>query len=240
LDTRKESERNGKCADPAEGYKCPSSTQQIAVIGPTLDIDYRDNSFVPTKGTYSRLALEYSHPDLGSSEEIEFARIEGVFNYYLRLGSPKWVWAQSLGGGYVSNLSDRPGSGVPVKYAFFLGGSSTLRGYESNNREERVPNDSELPITGPIDLIIPEDSHYFLYKSELRWSIVGDHGAVLFYDGGRVDVTGYHFEKPYRQSVGVGYRYNTPVGPLRLDIGFKIDRRSVEREYRGHFAIGTF
>lgn len=240
LDARKESERNGKCPDASEGYKCPSETQQIAVVGPILDIDYRDNSFVPTRGSYTRLSLEYSHPDLGSSEKIEFLRTEAVFNYYLRLGTPKWVWANSFGGGYVTNLNNQPGSGVPVKYAFFLGGSSTLRGYESNNDAERVPNDQELPIEGPIQLIIPKDSHYFLYKSELRWNIVGDHGAVLFYDGGMVKVSGYDFEKPYRQSIGIGYRYNTPVGPLRIDIGFKLDRRSVEREYRGHFAIGTF
>ncbi len=240
LDTQKESERNGKCIDATEGEKCPSETQQIAVVGPSLDIDYRDNSFLPTQGSFTHFGLEYSHPDLGSSDLIEFARFDAVFNYYMRLGSPKYVWANSFGGGYVTNLSEREGSGVPVKYAFFLGGSTTLRGYERNSKAERVPNDEEFPVTKAIDLVVPKDSHYFLFKSEFRWSIVGDHGAVLFYDGGLVKVTGFEFEDPYRQSVGVGYRYNTPVGPLRIDVGFKIDRRSIEREYRGHVAIGTF
>lgn len=245
IDNRRERERNGFCSNADDGVLCPGTVQTISLVGPTFDIDFRDNSFLPTRGLYSRLSFNYSHPTLGSSELIEFFRTEGVFNYYIPILGPKLVWANSLGGGYVANLSNRPGSGVPTRYAFFLGGAQTVRGFEFTSTQDRIPNNDELPLTTGNELIIPQDTHYALIKSEMRWTIVGEHGAVLFYDGGLVKVTGRTFKKPYRHAAGIGYRYNTPVGPVRLDVGFKLDRQRPEGQkpeqlYRFHFAIGTF
>ncbi len=79
-----------------------------------------------------------------------------------------------------------------------------------------------------------------MFKSELRFPIYHDHGGVLFYDGGAVRVTGYRFAHTYRDAVGVGYRYNTPVGPVALDFAFKLPAYEGEKEFRFHLSIGTF
>ncbi|MCB0411795.1 MAG: BamA/TamA family outer membrane protein, partial [Bdellovibrionales bacterium] len=218
--------------------------QQIGLIGPILDIDHRDNSFLPTRGYYNRYSLEYAAPALGSSQLIEFARLESIYSHYLPLISKKVVSASSISGGYVKNLRYKTNSGVPLRYAFFLGGSSTIRGFESTSRDERIPSNDEFEAEDPIGLVVENYSTYYLFKSEMRWDIYKEWGAVGFYDGGSVHVGGKEFKKPYRQSIGVGLRYNTPVGPIRLDLGWKLDRKKTEekseKQYRIHFAIGTF
>ena len=45
---------------------------------------------------------------------------------------------------------------------------------------------------------------------------------------------------PYRDSVGLGFRYNTPVGPLNLEFGWKLDRKEGEEPWRFHLSIGAF
>ncbi|WP_371933095.1 BamA/TamA family outer membrane protein [Bradyrhizobium sp. CCGUVB23] len=68
----------------------------------------------------------------------------------------------------------------------------------------------------------------------------------MFYDGGSVHVSGFHFARPYRDAVGFGFRYNTPVGPVALDIAFKINPAKAEyghdpeSPFRVQFYIGTF
>ncbi|MGE0525959.1 MAG: POTRA domain-containing protein [Bdellovibrionales bacterium] len=253
LESRREFERYGRCLppDPEPGQPaadfdpnqyCPPTTQQIATIGPTLLLDYSDNPFLPTRGSITRLTVDYSHPDFGSSSLIEFVRTEGSYSYYHRLGSPRLVWANSVRGGYVSNLSGRENSGVPTSYAFLLGGIYTVRGFDLASENERIPKegDDDFVVNRGNQLLIPKDSHYYLFKSELRFPISGDHGGVLFYDGGGVRVTGFHFKHSYRDAAGVGYRYNTPVGPLALDLAFKLHPLPNEKEFRLHLSIGTF
>jgi len=249
LESNKEFERYGRCIssdpkipfDPNAGH-CPPTVIQIATIGPTLDVDYRDNPFLPTRGSFTRLVTDYSSPALGSTDGIQFIRTEGNYTYYKPLGSPRWVWANSARSGYVANLSRTPGSGVPTSYAFVLGGIYTLRGFDVADDDERVPRNGNdgFKITSRNQKLIKTDSHYFLVKSELRFPLYNDFGGVLFYDGGAVFVSGYHFDRPYRDAVGFGFRYNTPVGPLAADFGFKISPRHKEEAFRFHLSIGTF
>ena len=74
---------------------------------------------------------------------------------------------------------------------------------------------------------------------ELRFPLFGEFGAVLFVDFGNV------FRSPFtyrlgdlRYAVGPGLRYNTPVGPVRLDVGIIVDRRADEDFGRIEFSIG--
>jgi outer membrane protein assembly factor BamA len=217
-------------------------------------VDYRDNPFLPTRGHYFRSDTSYASPALGSSKGINFIRTEANYTNYQRLGSPRLVWTNSFRSGYESNFFHGPGSGIPASYAFFLGGFNTIRGFDSTSDNERIPPGYDLPFVYPTQLIVPKDSYYYLAKSELRFPIFGDFGGVIFYDGGSVQVTDYHFQHPYRQSVGFGFRLNTPVGPASLDIAFKIDPINAtyilpnqalpvvvkEAPFRVHFYIGTF
>jgi outer membrane protein insertion porin family len=265
IDRRKDFEADGRCLEdpdnnnqPNPDKRCPSTTQQIGKIGPIIDLDYRDNPFMPTSGSFSRGIFEYSDPVLGSTEGIHFWKADTQYTKYIRLGSPRLVWANSIRGGYLKNLDGRPGSGIPANQAFFLGGIFTVRGFDSANNRERIPPEDELPIVRSTAIVVSDYSYYGLFKSELRFPISGDHGGVIFYDGGLVQVEGeirgeeVNISRPYRDSVGIGYRYNTPVGPVSLDLAFKINPRgeirnalgelvrSKEDAFRVHFSIGTF
>lgn len=222
----------------------------IATTGPTIDIDYRDHPFNPTSGTRTILNMEYGSPALGSSETIEFARYFGSFTHYLPMGGAGWVWANSLRGGFLENLSKRSDGGVPYDVkGFSLGGQSSIRGFTLG---EIFPGQTELRdenglAVKPTDFKLKDSATMYLIKSELRFPISGAFGGATFYDGGAVFVKNQGFEDPYRDAAGFALRYETPVGAASLEFGYKLDRKNDEsagqrREdpWAIHFSIGTF
>ena len=241
---------------PESGPKTRESRQEIGYIGPSLDLDYTDNIFLPTKGHFSKFDLEYAAPEIGSSDKINFMRVQGSFTFYNRISRSKYIWANSIRSGYVKNLSDEPGSGVPSSFAFFLGGYTSVRGY-SGTADDRIPNNIEFPTDDDDQLIIEKESTFYLLKSEIRFPLWEDpFGGALFYDAGRVDILGYdpanpskkEFDHPIRQSIGVGLRINTPVGAISLDYARKLNPLSFqvgaekrrESPDQWHLSIGTF
>jgi outer membrane protein insertion porin family len=224
-----------------DSYPYPVTEQNIATTGPTIDLDFRDNPFVPTKGNFTRVNAEYSAPFMGSTETIEYWRATASFTHYSHVS--EWqkqpvVWANQLRGGYLKNLSTDPNGGVPWdKKGFTLGGRSTVRGYEAGT-DEVFPNREDLGNTDKY--ILTTESTMFLIKSEIRFPIYNSLGGALFYDGGAVYIKDLYLSDPYRDSVGFAIRYNTPVGPLSLEFGWKLDKKEGEEPWRFHLAIGAF
>lgn len=217
----------------------PDKVQNIATTGPGLELDYRDHPFNPSKGSVTRIQLEYSNPNIGSSRTIEFSRITAGFSLYSPLKTSRWILANSIRGGYLKNLSSETNGGIPYdKKGFVLGGLTTIRGFEAGTKE-RFPNDDDL---GGDDFVLTTESHFFLLKSELRFPLISDLDGAVFYDGGLVNVKGIKFNDPYRDALGFGLRYGTPVGPVNLDLAWKLDRKIErgENQFRFHFSIGTF
>ena len=148
------------------------------------------------------------------------------------------------------NLSGKNASGIPAVKSFFLGGSSTIRGFQ--NRTERVPDVQELCAQQGFnpceleDFYVPKESSYFLLKTEFRFPINETFGGLIFYDGGAVYLTGIRLDDNYRDTVGAGLRFETPVGAFVVEIGFKLDRKStaVQRTQEGafafHLSLGSF
>ena len=125
---------------------------------------------------------------------------------------------------------------VPFYKRYFLGGATNLRGW---GRFDVAPlSGSGLPIGG----------HSFVnFSTELRVPIRGKLGAVLFLDGGNVWTNPWDFDlSDLRYDVGPGLRYNTPIGPIRADFGYQLNRipdllvngKPEERRFRFHFSIG--
>jgi outer membrane translocation and assembly module TamA len=74
----------------------------------------------------------------------------------------------------------------------------------------------------------------------LRYRVTDDLSLQGFFDTGSVFLRDRNVSAgDLRQSVGVGVRYLSPIGPLGLDLGFPIDRESGEASYRLHFAVGA-
>jgi outer membrane translocation and assembly module TamA len=117
---------------------------------------------------------------------------------------------------------------IPRNVRFFSGGPGSVRGFRLNRLG---PLDSDGDPVGGNSLI--EGS------VELRFPIAGQFWGALFVDFGNV------FSEPLtyrlndlRYAAGPGIRYMTPIGPIRLDIGFVIDPRSNEDSSRLEFSIG--
>lgn len=222
--------------------KFQSLTQDIATMGPTIDLDFRDNPFNPTRGTFTRWSAEYSSPDFGSSKTIEYWRTTLSFTHYNSVSTfqkQPVVWANQVRGGYLKNMD--PTGGVPWdKKGFTLGGQATIRGYEAGTQEV-FPNRADLGL-GPNDstYFLSTEAMMFLIKSEVRFPVWESLGGALFYDGGSVKIDGLNLADNYRDSAGFGIRYNTPVGPLSLDWAWKLDARPNEEPWRFHLSIGTF
>ncbi|WP_081110893.1 POTRA domain-containing protein [Bdellovibrio bacteriovorus] len=225
-------------------YPFPEDEQNIATTGPTLDLDFRDNPFNPTKGNFTRWNAEYSAPFMGSTGTIEYWKTTLSFTHYasvFELQKQPVVWANQVRGGYIKNLSTRDDGGVPWdKKGFTLGGQSTIRGYEAGTQEV-FPNREDLGLSeSEKTYYLKTEAVMYLVKSEVRFPVYGNLGGAVFYDGGYVKIQDLSFEDYYRDSAGFGIRYNTPVGPLSLEWAWKLDARPSEEPWRFHLSIGTF
>lgn len=130
----------------------------------------------------------------------------------------------------------RARGGVPFFKRYFLGGSTSLRGW---GRFEVSPlSGAGLPLGG----------HSMLeMTSELRVPIFGKLGGVVFIDAGNVWADSWRIRPgDLRLAVGPGIRYLTPIGPVRFDFGYQltpidgllIDGKPEPRRWRVHFSIG--
>jgi outer membrane protein insertion porin family/translocation and assembly module TamA len=145
------------------------------------------------------------------------------------------VWANRVQVANLAPPSDDPGD-VPFSKKFFLGGATTIRGW---GRFEVSPlSASGQPIGG---------NSLFLFSSEMRAHIAGNFGAVAFLDTGNVwaESWGIRLDN-LRYAVGTGLRYQTPIGPIRLDWGYQlnpipgliVNGQPQTRRWRVHFSIG--
>lgn len=213
----------------------------IGLTGPTLDIDYRDNLFNPTKGSFSRFSLEYASAWLSNNNIDDFVRLTGQSTWYIPVWPLKGIsFAQSFGGGHIENLQN-DGVGIPFdKKGFTLGGRTTIRGFGPG---EFFPS-SEANSSQFIGAAYRFNRYasYELIKSELRFPLVmkWDLMGAVFYDGGRVLLDGFDFADKWRDAVGIGVRYLTPIGPLSLEYGHKLDRKDGESEGAFHLSVGVF
>lgn len=220
-----------------DNYKFSPYELVIVTTGPNVDIDFRDHPFNPSKGTFTRINAEYSSPDLGSSRTIQYLRAMGSFTHYKTVWKPGWVFANSMRGGYLRNLSTV--GGVPYdQKGLVLGGQSTIRGFLPT---ESFPNSYEF---GTNQYTLKHSASMYLIKSELRFPITGAVGGAFFYDGGAVFVVGdnLNMPDPYRHAVGGALRYATPVGAVSLELGYKLNQKEERRESQWpiFFSIGTF
>lgn len=224
--------------------------EQIGFFGPSIQFDYRNNILLPTKGYFASAQAEYGSPNLGtrviadgSTDVVEYVRTEASYTKYSTV-NPSLVFVNTLRGGWLRNLSNNTAS-FPKSRGFFLGGSSTIRGFDpSDGVNERIPSDEDLgvDIGGGGVLEVPGNAYYYLIKAEARFPLFNEFWGSLFYDGGSVLIDQLIQKDAYRDAAGIGLRWNTPIGAVSVDLGFKLDRDKSRGESlnRVHINIGTF
>jgi outer membrane protein insertion porin family len=188
--------------------------------------DSRDRRFNARKGSVNSLSVEYAGGFLGGDNYFTKYRARSAWFFPFFLNS-----AFSIQGkwGYIDQ---RPGGELPVYEKFTLGGMNTVRGFKYGDIS---PVD---PATG--DRIGGEKM--MVYNVEFRFPLQKEQGVmgILFFDAGNVFTKDEDYTfSGIRSGTGVGIRWYSPVGPLRLEWGKNLNPKPGETESVWEFTIGT-
>jgi outer membrane protein insertion porin family len=208
--------------DPAVQPLLENANISSVVLAPTWDA--RDQAFYPTRGEYARLALEYSSQVIGSS--LDFLRARWHLAHFRKLFGPS-VLGLSWRGGAIAPFAGT--DSIPIQERFFNGGENTVRAFKE---DQLGPVDADgNPVGGEA---------FNVFTAELRLPVAGRLEAAGFYDVGNVllDVGDAGDLQDYRGGLGLGVRYDLPVGPLRLDMAWNDDPEGQEPAWVLHFSVG--
>ncbi len=193
---------------------------RLSTLSATIIRDTRDKPLDAHRGMFSTVDFSLTPTGLGSS--ANFAKLFGQYAFYKPVHS--MVFANSIRLGLASPFA---GSFVPTSQLFFSGGGTTLRSFPINEAgpQRLVPFCNVLQDqSGCVNVTVPVGGRQlFILNSELRFPthINKALGAVIFYDGGNVysAINFRNFVDNYTNTIGIGLRYATPIGPVRIDLG---------------------
>lgn len=200
----------------------------------TLSRDTRNNRLFATKGTFNSLKMEVSGDKLGGDND--FYRLNGRSQYF----QPIWkgIVFKTYGRlGYIKSLND---SVTPLFERYFLGGVNSLRGYFpqsvgptetvtlADGTQREFVFGGNLMVTGNFELELPiYDPAGFRFVTFFDAGNAFNEGESLALDRLRLDY-------------GFGVRWISPMGPLRFEWGFPIDKLANEQSSVFNFTIGSF
>ncbi|MEY4579835.1 MAG: hypothetical protein RL701_4538 [Pseudomonadota bacterium] len=224
----------------------------------SLSWDTRNNRLFPTSGVYATASTEISDAALGSSNN--FMRNEFNFRVYRPIWGP-FVAKLNTQAGLVTS---RSGTGVPIYERYFLGGILDVRGFPLQSLGPRLGvansfNDPTFTSVSPRGSVFGGNAQLY-YNLEIEFPIIESVGikGVIFQDAGST----WNLEKSLcgpapsstesaiqpcgvpvttlRTSVGFGFRWFSPLGPLRFEWGFPLSpKRPYEDTYEFQFTVGN-
>ncbi len=203
-----------------------SDKRQLKVGSVTLALtgDRRDHPLDPRKGFDWSLRTELADPRLGG--EATFQRTEVSGSYHTPWGKSRWVHV-GLSHGVITTW-DGDDSTLPVNRRFFPGGENSVRGYQDG---EASPRHATGQFIGA--------KTFAILNVELEQAITPKISAVIF--GDALGVSASIRDYPWRTrlySAGVGLRYRTVIGPIRLEYGRNLNPRPFDPSGTLHFSIG--
>ena len=175
------------------------------------------NPTFPSWGDRQRLSLEVSDGLWGS--DADFVRVTGESRWIRKMGDDNRL----LAGVGLGAIETDDFSMIPPSLRFFAGGDNSVRGY---GYESLSPRDAEGQLTGGQQLL----------TTSLEWQrrVTGDWWGAAFVDTG--DAFASWGPDDLNTGAGLGVRWISPVGPIRLDIAHPFDDE--DNSWRLHFAIG--
>lgn len=192
-------------------------------IANTIFRDTTNDYFRPTGGSDISLTVQYA----GLGGDYHFTRVTAKAAQFFPLYKDSVALMFKLRWGTINGSK---GDDVPVYERFDLGGINSLRGFKYG---EVGPRDNYGNFIGGDRMLV--------FNTEITAPVPGVPGlsTVAFYDAGNVydDTIDLH---EIKQSFGGGFRWVTPMGPLRLEYGRVINPEDFESDGRWEFSIGAF
>lgn len=206
---------------PEAGETAPT---KAATININIGRDRRDNPLSPKKGYNWYLQGEFASHYLGG--ETDYQRYRAGFNYHTPWGRTRWIHA-GVSQGIIRPIGDK-NTLLPVNKLFYPGGENSIRGYQDG---EAAPRDETGAFLGA--------KVYTLVNLEIEQALIGRLNFVVFYDllGASARLTDYPGNE-WLNSAGIGIRYHTILGPLRLEYGRNLNPRTGDPKGTLHFSIG--
>ena len=189
----------------------------------SFERDARDNKLDPTGGYRATLGATPTYEAFNGSI---FSSFEGSISGYLGFGEEdRFVLAGRLAAGTLIGADEL--RDIPVTRRFFAGGGGSVRGYAY--QEISPYNDEDEALGG---------RSYVLASLEFRTKITESIGIVPFIDVGTVSTEIVPDFSDIRAGAGIGIRYATPFGPLRLDVALPLQPYDGGSEYGIYAGIG--
>lgn len=223
------------------GADGPTITSSLRL---SLQYDKRNNRIFPSKGHYQSLSVEVADWFLGS--ENRFYRFSATSRWYVSLPLD-FVFRINANFGWILSPAAR---GVPAFERYRLGGINSLRGY----RAFTVGPTRKIPATSESSFRL-EDFNWggnkeLILNVELEFPIiprVGIKGVIFFDAGNAFDDNEFFFQDKRNPSlplglyysVGFGFRWFSPIGPLRFEWGIPITPRPQDEPILFEFSIGS-
>jgi outer membrane protein insertion porin family len=193
----------------------PGSIKEIkgenlkSAVSSALRYDSRNSNFVPTEGSLHSFSFEFA----GLGGDVGFTKYIAATTYYY---TPFWELTLSAHseGGYVQRTRDKK---LPDYEKFYMGGIGSMRGFE---RGDLAPKDDDGNEVG--------GDRYFQVNLDLLFPLLKEQGVYggIFFDTGKVYDDDEKIEPDpgdLRQSAGLGFRWLSPMGPIRLEYGWILD-----------------
>jgi hemolysin activation/secretion protein len=171
------------------------------------------------KGTFVGLDFSGSSTALGS--DVSSLATFGQFKWFIPMRG--FTWAQFWRIGLQEAFDDE----IPFVDRLRLGGEFSVRGYPNNTLGPLDPNGVSLG--GEVLFVVNQELHHHIW---------GGIDGLVFFDAGNVWLDRDSVDSELFRSTGFGLRYASPVGPLRLDVGFPLDKRPDDPDYEIYFGFG--
>jgi len=204
----------------------------ISSINAGIGYKQVDNELYPTTGEVFVLSSDQAFNALGS--ELSFVNPSVELKVY-RTPVPPMTLAARLKLESIEGIEDT--DFIPVFKRLFLGGSNTVRGY--GYRMLGPLDDNGLPLGGKTAVNANLEGRFPLFRS---------FSGIVFIDAGAVDPDSFQFDAgEIRIACGAGFRYDSVIGPLRVEVGYKLnpveedelpEGVEAEERWRIHFSIG--
>jgi outer membrane protein assembly factor BamA len=227
--------------DPDEPFLIDRFFPQVRLskVSMSLFRDTRDDALDPNRGTFLSADNDLAARALGS--EVGFAQtFVGALTFHRLPWQRRTILALAgrvgVAQGFARTVNGSVLDDLPASERFFAGGDTTVRGFSL----DRLGTEETITETG-----FPRGGNgVIVLNAELRFNVWGSLGMVGFVDAGNVFLRASDIDlTELRPAAGFGVRYRSPIGPLRIDLGFNLDPRQLvpgtpERRTVLHVSLG--